>query len=64
VKQELVDMGWKPVKLSAIKRNMTLPRRPASLTLWYGMAVWNHADSVIVNDDPFFFVTVKEIRPQ
>ncbi len=64
VKQELVDMGWKPVKLSAIKRNMTLPRRPASLTLWYGMAVWNHADSVIVNDDPFFFETVKEIRPQ
>ncbi len=63
VKQELTNMGWKPIKLSAIKRNMTLPRRPASLTLWYGMAVWNHADSVIVNDDPFFFETVKEIRP-
>lgn len=64
VKQELTDMGWRPVKLSAIKRNMTLPRRPASLTLWYGMAVWNHADSVIVNDDPFFFETVKDIRPR
>lgn len=63
VKQALVEMGFQPVKLSAIKRNMKLPNRPASLTLWYGMAVWKHADSVIINDDPFFFETVKEIRP-
>jgi len=63
VKQTLTEMGFQPVKLLAIKRNMKLPRRPASLTLWYGMAVWNRADSVIVNDDPFFFETVKEIRP-
>jgi len=64
VKQGLVDMGFQPVKLSAIKRNMKLPNRPASLTLWYGMAVWRHADSVIINDDPFFFETVKEMRTQ
>ncbi len=64
IKQSLVEMGFQPVKLSAIKRNMKLPNRPASLTLWYGMAVWKHADSVIITDDPFFFETVKEIRPQ
>lgn len=63
VKQSLTDMGFQPLKLLAIKRNMKLPNRPASLTLWYGMAVWNRADSVIVHDDPFFFETVKEIRP-
>lgn len=63
VKQSLVEMGFRPVKLLAFKRNMKLPRRPASLTLWYGMAIWDRADSVIVNDDPFFFETVKEIRP-
>lgn len=61
VKNGLAEMGFAPVKLSAIKRNITLPRRAASLTLWYGMGVWSHADSVIIHDDPFFFETVKEI---
>lgn len=64
VKQSLTDMGFRPIKLLSFKRNMKLPRRGASLTLWYGMAVWDRADSVIVHDDPFFFETVKEIRPQ
>ena len=64
VKATLTEMGFQPVKLAAIKRNMSLPNRPASLTLWYGMAVWRHVDSVIVNDDQFFFETVREIRAQ
>lgn len=63
VKESLLEMGFQPIKLSAIKRNMNMPRRGASLTLWYGMAVWNRADSVIISDDPFFFETAKEIRP-
>lgn len=62
VKAGLVEMGFAPIKLSAIKRNMKLPGRPASLTLWYGMAEWNRANSVIINDDPFFFENVQEIR--
>lgn len=62
VQQGLLNMGFQPVKLCAIKRNMKLPNRPTSLTLWYGMAVWRHADSVIIHDDPFFFETVKEMR--
>lgn len=62
VKETLTAMGFSPVKLLAFKRNMKLPNRPASLTLWYGMGVWVKADSVIIHDDPFFFETVREIK--
>ena len=64
VKEALGEMGFLPMKLVALKRNMRLPGRPgASLTLWYGIGQWNRADSVIIADDPFAFENVAEVPP-
>lgn len=62
VREGLATMGFQPMKLLALKLNMRLPGRPgASLTLWYGIGQWARADSMVVNDDPFFFENVKEV---
>ena len=59
VKHGLAEMGFLPMKLVALKRNMRLPgRQGASLTLWYGIGQWAKADSVIIADDPFAFENV------
>lgn len=64
VRAALAEMGFLPMKLVALKRNMRLPGRPgASLTLWYGIGQWNRADSVIIADDPFAFENVAEVPP-
>lgn len=62
VRAGLVAMGFAPMKLLAIKKNMRLPRRPTSLTLWYGVGQWAKPNSVVTRDDPFFFEEVKEVR--
>lgn len=62
VRAGLVAMGFAPMKLLAIKKNMRLPRRPTSLTLWYGVGQWVKPNSVVTRDDPFFFEEVKEVR--
>lgn len=62
VKKGLGAMGFLPMKLFALKRNMRMPGRPgASLTLWYGIAQWGNVDSLVVGDDPFFFEDVREV---
>lgn len=62
VRAGLVAMGFAPMKLLAIKKNMRLPRRPTSLTLWYGVGQWAKPNSVVTRDDPFFFEEVREVR--
>lgn len=63
VKKGLADMGFAPMKLMAIKRNMRLPGRGgASLALWYGVGKWLKGDSVVVSDDPFCFENLEEVR--
>jgi hypothetical protein len=62
VKSGLVAMGFAPMKLLAVKKNMRLPRRPTSLALWYGVGQWARPNSVVTRDDPFFFEEVREVR--
>jgi len=60
---ELVAMGWEPLKLSALKKNMRLPKRPgASVTMWYGLARWKGPMSYIVDEDPLYFEDVVLVR--
>ena len=62
VRETLAQMGFLPIKLAALKKNMRLPGRPgASFTLWYGVATWQGPDSMVVADDPFYFEDVKEL---
>lgn len=60
VAQMLVGMGFNPLyKLLAITRHMKIPNRPgADLSVWFAIAQWSRPDSVVVTDDPFFFINV------
>lgn len=58
----LAAMGFQPLKLAALRRNMRMPgRQGASVTLWCGIGKWTGPDSLVVADDPFFFETIQEI---
>lgn len=58
----LMAMGFRPLKLAALKKNMRMPGRSgASVTLWYGVGRWEKPDSVVVADDPFYFEDLKEL---
>jgi hypothetical protein len=63
VKRRLGAMGFAPMKLHLLKRNIHLPNRPSSLSMWYGMGQWLHPSTVVTVEDPFYFEQVKEIAP-
>jgi hypothetical protein len=63
VKHRLGEMGWAPMKLSLIKRNIRLPNRPSSLSMWYGMGQWLAPSTVVTVEDPFYFEQVHEATP-
>jgi hypothetical protein len=63
VKRGLVTMGFAPMKLSVMKRNMRIPGRAgASLSLWYGIVAWERGDTAVTTSDPFFFLNINPIR--
>lgn len=63
VRAGLVAMGFAPMKLLAIKKNMRLPGRAgATLTLWCGVGQWAKTASVVTRDDPFFFEDIREVK--
>jgi hypothetical protein len=52
----LRSMGFSPISLSAVKRDMRFPGRPgANLVLWHGVVRWDGPPSIIVADDPLYF---------
>jgi hypothetical protein len=63
VKKRLGEMGFAPMKLHLLKRNIRLPNRPSSLSMWYGIGQWLHPSTVVTVEDPFYFEQVKEIAP-
>ena len=63
IKQRLGEMGFAPMKLALVKRNIRLPRRPTSLSLWYGIAQWMGAPSVVTVEDPLYFEEMQEVVP-
>jgi hypothetical protein len=63
VKARLGAMGFAPMKLHLLKRNIRLPNRPSSLSMWYGMGQWLHPSTVVTVEDPFYFEQVKEVSP-
>jgi hypothetical protein len=64
VKTALQNMGFAPMKIALIKRNIRLPNRPGTdLSLWYGVGQWLKVTSAITSDDPLFFEEMKEVRP-
>jgi len=63
VKRRLGAMGFAPMKLHLLKRNIRLPNRPSSLSMWYGIGQWLHPSTVVTVEDPFYFEQVKEIAP-
>jgi hypothetical protein len=59
VLRELTKMGWAPLRLSLLKKDMRLPGKPnASVTMWYALATWEKACSYITDQEPFFFEDV------
>lgn len=62
VDSDLIEMGFHPLKLSALRRDMRIPSRPgASVTLWFAILVWEAADSCPTEDDPFYFEDLIEV---
>lgn len=60
--ETLAIMGFKPIKVMAIKRNMRLAGRPnTSITRWYAIGEWSAPDSFVSTEDPLYFENVKEI---
>jgi len=59
VSAALALMGWEAIQLTAMKKDMRLPKRPgASVTLWLGIARWAAPMSYITAEDPFYFEDV------
>jgi hypothetical protein len=60
--ETLALMGFKPIKIIALKRNMRIPGRPnTSITRWYGIAEWSGPDSYISSEDPLYFENVRKV---
>ena len=52
----LAYMGFRPLKILALKRDVKIRGRPnASAARWYGLGVWDKPDTVITTHDPFWF---------
>jgi len=61
--EQLKEMGWDTMKLSALKRNIRLPGNSgASVTSWYGFARWTGPMSYITDEDPLYFEDVVLVR--
>ena len=64
VKETLALMGFSPMKLNLLKKNMRIPRRGnVSVCMWLGIGRWNAPNSVVTTEDPFFFENVKAVQP-
>lgn len=62
VEDDLDQMGWDVLHLSALRRDMRIPGRDTtSVTLWFAILRWDEADSYVSEDDPFYFEDVKGI---
>lgn len=61
--ETLALMGFKPIKILALKRNMRIPGRPnTSITRWFALAQWDGPASYISSEDPLYFENVKEVN--
>jgi hypothetical protein len=63
VQNKLREMGFSPMKLALLKKNIRLPNKPSSLAAWYGFGQWLYPHTLVTVIDPFFFEQVKEITP-
>ena len=64
VKATLDTMGFSPMKLVLLKKNMHIPHRSSvSVRMWLGIGRWTAPNSVVTNEDPFFFESLKEVQP-
>jgi len=61
VKRRLGEMGFAPMKLALLKRNIRLPGKPSSLAMWYGIGQWLYPSTVVTVEDPFYFEQVREV---
>jgi hypothetical protein len=56
VERDLHELGFKVLHLSALQRDMRLPSREnSSVTLWFGVLLWDAQDSVITGKEDFYF---------
>jgi len=64
VRDTLAKMGFSPMKLNLLKKNMRIPRRGnVSVCMWLGIGRWSAPNSVVTTEDPFFFESLKEVTP-
>lgn len=62
VEADLDEMGWDILKLTALRRDMRVEgREKTSVTLWFGVLVWDGAESYVTEEDPFYFDDLVEI---
>lgn len=60
--ESLGIMGFQPLKITSLRRNIKLPGLPGTnIVLWYGVARWERPDSYVSAEDPFFFETIRRI---
>ena len=56
VEEYLNEMGFMIQSLTCIQRDLRLPDRPGvSIALWFGILEWDSTESVVTEDDPFYF---------
>ena len=56
VEDNLSEMGFIPVKLTALERDKRLDPKPeTSIGIWVGLLEWDTAHSQVTEDDPFYF---------
>ncbi len=64
VKKAMADMGFSPMKLNMLKKNMRIPHRArVSVSMWLGIGKWSAPNSVVTSEDPFFFESMREVQP-
>jgi hypothetical protein len=64
VKETMSQMGFDPLKLNLLKKNMRIPHRGrVSVNMWFGMGRWNGPNSVVTSEDPIFIEALKEVQP-
>ena len=64
VKETLATMGFSPMKLNLLKKNMRIPfRSKVSVCMWLGIGRWSAPNSVVTTEDPFFIESLKEVQP-
>lgn len=59
----LACMGFAPLKITGLRRNMRVPGRPnISMTRWYGLGQWKKVLACVTEEDPFIFEDVVEVN--